>query len=83
MDAPGDLKEAVREAIEADGDNRVSDLHVWAVGPDIYAAEIAVVTSEPQDPDHYWELLPGRLGLVHVTVEVHLCEECRDAAGAD
>ena len=73
MQAPAKVLDAIRQAIESEGDNRVSDLHVWAVGPGIFAAMIAVVSSDPRDPDHYVELLPHGLALVHVTVEVHRC----------
>lgn len=73
MRAPEDVGDAIRKAIESAGDHRVSDLHVWSVGPGIYAAEIAVVSSSPLDPDGYCNLLPGDLGLVHVTVEPHRC----------
>lgn len=76
MQAPDEVRESIKWAIETEGDNRVSDLHVWAVGPGIYSAEIAVVTSIPQEPDHYSELLPRGLPLVHVTVEVHRCPSC-------
>ena len=71
---PEEVRRSVREAIESEGDNKVADLHVWSVGPGIYAAEIATVTSTPRDPDHYCTLIPRDLGLVHVTVEVHRCE---------
>jgi len=73
MQAPEEVGEAIRRAIESEGDNRISDLHVWSVGPGIYAAEIAIVSSRPLDPDSYYNILPGDLGLVHVTVETHLC----------
>jgi cation diffusion facilitator family transporter len=73
LQAPGDIREAIRTAIESEGDNRVSDLHVWSVGPGIYAAEIAIISSRPMDPDSYYSLLPGDLGLVHVTFEIHRC----------
>jgi Co/Zn/Cd efflux system component len=74
MQAPESLLEGIRTAIEGRDDNRVADLHVWAVGPGIYAAEIAVVSSRPVSPAEYSRLLPGDLGLVHATVEVHRCE---------
>lgn len=64
---------AIRKSIESEGDNRVSDLHVWSVGPGIYAAEIGIVSSRPLEPDSYYSLLPEELGLVHVTFETHLC----------
>ncbi len=70
LQAPGEIGEAIRRAIESDGDNRVFDMHVWSVGPGIYAAEIAIVTSSPRDPDSYHGMLPGELGLVHTTFEV-------------
>ena len=73
LQAPDEVLGAIRKSIESEGDNRVSDLHVWAVGPGIYAAEIAIVSSRPRDPDDYYKLLPGELGLVHVTVETHRC----------
>jgi cation diffusion facilitator family transporter len=73
MQAPDGVGEAIRSAIESEGDNRIADLHVWSVGPGIYAAEIAIVSSRPLDPDSYYNILPGDLGLVHVTVETHLC----------
>lgn len=73
MAAPESLSVSIRGAIESRDDNRVSDLHIWSVGPGIYAAEIAVVTSTPRAPDDYYKLIPGDLGLVHATIEVHRC----------
>lgn len=73
LQAPDAMLGTIRNSIESEGDNRVSDLHVWSVGPGIYAAEIAIVSSRPRDPDDYYKLLPGELGLVHVTVETHRC----------
>ena len=71
MQAPQNVLDSIRQAIEAHGETRVCDLHVWTVGPGIYAAEIAVVTSSPQPSDYYSNLLPSEIPLVHVTVEVH------------
>ena len=80
MQAPEELREEVRQAIESEGDNRISDLHVWAVGPGIYAAEIALVSSDPLDADHYGSLLPKRLGIVHATVATRQCSSnCRNS----
>jgi cation diffusion facilitator family transporter len=73
MRAPDEIRESIKRTIEEEVDNRVSDLHVWAVGPGIYAAEVALIASDPKDPDHYCDLLPHGLPLVHVTVEVHNC----------
>lgn len=65
---------AIRRRIEADADNRVTDIHVWRVGPDSLAAIVSVVTHHPTPPDHYKCLLSGFPGLSHVTVEVTLCD---------
>jgi Co/Zn/Cd efflux system component len=71
--APAPLREAIREAIESHADERVADLHVWSIGPAIYAAVIGLVTDEPKSADFYKDLLPDRLGVVHVSIEVHHC----------
>jgi len=73
MQAPAEVIDGIRQAIESEGDNRVSDLHVRAVGPAIYAAEIALVTSDPKDADHYVGLLPDDMPIAHATVQVHRC----------
>lgn len=77
--APEDMREKIRRVIEADSDARIADLHVWSIGPGIYAAALSLVTHQPQEPDHYKRLLPKSLGVSHVTVEVHLCPDS-DAA---
>lgn len=66
---------SVRSAIESDLDNRVSDLHVWHVGPNKFGAIISVVTHHPRPPEHYKALLSRHVELAHVTVEVHHCTE--------
>jgi cation diffusion facilitator family transporter len=67
------LQEIVR-AIEADRDNRVSDIHVWKVGPDHYAAMISIVTHHPQSTEHYGELISNLANLAHITIEVIHCK---------
>lgn len=66
---------AVKETIENDSDNRVSDIHVWKVGPLDYSATISIVTHFPRKPDHYKNLLSHYVELSHITVEVNHCEE--------
>ena len=70
--APATVRDAVREPLERFRDTRVVDLRVWSIGPGLLAAEIAVVSHEPEEPSVYKELLSD-LGLAHVTVEVHCC----------
>lgn len=61
------------QALEADKDNRVTDLHVWKVGPDDYAGVISVVTHYPQPTEHYKRIVAEKANLVHVTIEVIHC----------
>ena len=65
--------EALRAAIEADADNKVSDLHVWRVGTAQLAAIVSVVTHDPQDPEHYKGLLRDHKDIAHLTIEVQRC----------
>jgi len=67
-------RDQVRAAVESDSDNRVTDLHLWRVGPRHLAAIISVVTHTPREPDHYKALLREHPDLVHVTVEVMRCD---------
>jgi len=76
---PEEQREAIRSVIEADGGNRVADLHVWRVGPSHPSAIVSIVTHDPREPDHYQALLSGRADMVHVTVEVHRCPRERAA----
>jgi cation diffusion facilitator family transporter len=69
-EAPGEISQAIRDAIESDVD-RIVDLHVWPVGPQIYAVILAVASTKPRTPDQYRQLLPRHPSVVHVTVEVN------------
>ena len=70
--APATVRDGIRRAIEQFRDTRIVDLHVWSIGPGLFAAELAVVSHQPEEPTVYKELLSGT-GLAHVTVEVHRC----------
>jgi cation diffusion facilitator family transporter len=65
---PG-LAEVLRTTIEAEGD-RLSDLHLWRVGPGHLAAIICVVTSKQRQAHYYRERLAHYKVLSHVTVEI-------------
>ncbi len=71
---PEDIRTRIKESIE-DEDHRIADLHLWSIGPNIHGVIISVVAHDPRQPEHYKELIPSNLGLVHVTVEVHECIE--------
>ena len=68
---PADIQQKVVDGNQKNGDNRIVDLHLWAVGPDIYAAIVAVATPTPHPPEHYKQMMPRDLKLVHATVEVN------------
>jgi cation diffusion facilitator family transporter len=63
------LPAEIRGAIETE-DDRITDLHVWQVGPGHHAAIVAVLTSKPRDPAFYKGRLSALEELSHVTVEV-------------
>jgi len=65
-----EMRLMIKKCIEKDENNRISDLHLWSIGPNIYAAIITVVTSDPKPPEHYKQLIPPDLNLLHVTIEV-------------
>jgi cation diffusion facilitator family transporter len=66
------LEQAIRRRLEVAGD-RVTDLHLWQVGPGHSALIAAVVSDHPEPPASYKTRLQGIPGLSHVTVEVQPC----------
>lgn len=70
---PTALRQKVKAALEAGTDDRVTDLHVWSIGPGARAAVVALVTHDPRPPEHYKALVPSELKIRHVTVEVNPC----------
>jgi cation diffusion facilitator family transporter len=67
------MADDIRNRLETGGD-RISDLHVWQVGPGHQAAIISIVTHVPQTPSFYKDRLADLASLSHVTVEVTTCE---------
>ncbi len=66
------MEGAIRARLEK-GDDRVTDLHVWQLGPGHCAAVISLVSDAPLQPAIYKERLGDLHGLSHVTVEVERC----------
>ena len=67
----------IRQRMETRGD-RVTDLHLWQVGPGHRAAVISLISDDPLPPSHYNRRLSGLRGLSHVTVEVETCPHERE-----
>ena len=63
------LAERVRVAIESDGD-KVTDLHLWRLGPGHLGAIVCIATAGTRDAAHYRRRLAKFADLSHVTVEV-------------
>jgi cation diffusion facilitator family transporter len=63
------MAERMRATIETDGD-RLTDFHVWRLGPGHLGAIVSVTTHEQRGPDYYQARLARFRSLSHVTVEV-------------
>jgi cation diffusion facilitator family transporter len=66
------LEGLIRQRLETRGD-RVTDLHLWQIGPGHRAAVISLISDDPLPPSKYKRRLSGLHGLSHVTVEVETC----------
>ncbi len=67
------LEGTIRDRLETRGD-KVTDLHLWQVGPGHRAAVISLISDDPLPPADYKRRLSGLHGLSHVTVEVETCK---------
>ena len=63
------LIEEIREQVEGPGDSRITDLHVWRLGPEAHAAIISVATHV--DDATLRERLKPVHELAHITIERH------------
>jgi cation diffusion facilitator family transporter len=63
------MAERMRAVIETDGD-RLTDLHLWRLGPGHLGVIVSVATRQERGPDYYQTLLGRFRALSHVTVEV-------------
>lgn len=70
MEPDEKLPAEIRAAIETPGE-RITDLHIWQVGPGHRAAIVAVETANPRAPDYYKSKLAALHALSHITVEVN------------
>jgi cation diffusion facilitator family transporter len=66
------LEGTIRDRLETRGD-KVTDLHLWQIGPGHRAAVISLISDDPLPPADYKRRLSGLHGLSHVTVEVETC----------
>lgn len=69
-EAPDSLHSQVQTAL-TDEDTRVADLHIWCIGPNIFAVIAVLVSRNGGSPEHYKGKLPNDLGLEHISIEIH------------
>ena len=82
MDHP--VVDEIREVIETgpdSGETRITDLHVWRVGKQVYSCAMTVVT---HDRHLTAQALRAQLSvheeIVHSTIELHYCDDATDEA---
>ena len=63
------LPDEIRGAIETSGD-RITDLHVWQLGPGFHGAIVSIRSATPREPAVYRARLAHISELSHVTIEV-------------
>ncbi|MGH6776423.1 MAG: CDF family Co(II)/Ni(II) efflux transporter DmeF, partial [Bradyrhizobium sp.] len=63
------ISDKVRQVVEGEGD-RVTDLHLWRLGPGHLGAIVSVATARDREAAHYRKRLARFSDLSHVTVEV-------------
>ncbi len=63
------VEQGIRQTLETEGD-RLTDLHVWRLGPGHLGAIVSVVTRQARDPSFYRARLAAIGSLSHVTIEV-------------
>ena len=69
MNPDRQITEALRRAIERDGD-RLVDLHLWRLGPGHLGAILSIETESERQTSHYREAATGVGRFSHLTVEI-------------
>jgi cation diffusion facilitator family transporter len=66
------LPAKIAARLEKEGD-RISDLHLWRLGPGHIAAIISLVSDHPESPASYKKQLSDVSDISHLTIEVERC----------
>jgi cation diffusion facilitator family transporter len=78
MDHPvvAEIREVI-DTLPQSGATQITDLHVWRVGNGAYACSLSLLTHDPAlTPLDIRRALSVHAELVHITTEIHLCDEC-------
>jgi cation diffusion facilitator family transporter len=73
--ASEEMLETIKSAVERGEHCKVTDLHVWEIGPGIVAVQITVLSTQHITPEQIKALLPKNYSLAHVAIEVNSSEE--------
>ncbi|WP_347252806.1 CDF family Co(II)/Ni(II) efflux transporter DmeF [Dokdonella sp.] len=77
MDHPvvDEIRDVVETGADA-GESRITDLHVWRVGKNVFACALTVVTHDlALDAERIRQQLSVHEEIVHATIEVHYCRD--------
>jgi cation diffusion facilitator family transporter len=69
-----EVAEKIRQTLGALEGTRVTDLHLWRLGPGHLGAIVSLVAAHPRSPDYYKDILAKHYQISHLTVEVHPLE---------
>ncbi|MGC4029976.1 MAG: CDF family Co(II)/Ni(II) efflux transporter DmeF [Steroidobacteraceae bacterium] len=72
-----DLPQEIRDAIETP-DDRITDLHIWQLGPGHHGAIVSICSGAPQALSAYRSKLAHIHDLSHVTIEIEVNAGCRN-----
>ena len=64
-----EVEQGIRQVVETEGD-RLTDLHLWRLGPGHLGAIVSVATRQAREPAFYRQRLARFAALSHLTVEV-------------
>ena len=68
-------KKSIVEVLEKNLGNQVSDIHIWKISSNHYAAIISIVTPNPKATEYYKSLLSKFKKLSHITIEIYSSNE--------
>lgn len=68
--APDSVVEKIRAELVREEGLVISDLHVWSIGPKLYALELCAISPNGYTADDVRARIPHHLGVVHATIEI-------------
>ncbi|NQU68853.1 MAG: CDF family Co(II)/Ni(II) efflux transporter DmeF [Candidatus Marinimicrobia bacterium] len=72
--APEKLSNGVINILEKDGVTKVTDLHIWSIGPNQFAAAIEVITSDVHSEKYLRDELKSVKEIVHSTISFRIAD---------